>query len=191
MVDELRLVAVLDDCVRSVEGCVDIALVELPAREQVALLVDRRRTVFERGLWVSDDRQLLVVDVDQFDGGERRVHRLGGDDRDRLTVIADDAVGEHIRPGLQCSHLESLARNVDPDGVLRNVLRGQDRHDAGHSLRGGRIHAEQARVGEIRPLERRLEHSGHADACGPVTDGRHGTSPSRSRYASTASTILP
>jgi hypothetical protein len=78
VVDELRLVALLDDGTRSGERGVDVTLVELPTRKQVALLVDERRAVLERGCRIRDDGQLLVVDLDQLGRCERGVLRLGG-----------------------------------------------------------------------------------------------------------------
>ena len=126
MVDELCLVALLDDGVRCSQRSVDVALLELPARYQVALLVNERRALLERRLGVGHDRQLLVLDVDQLEGGDRSVLGLGGNDRDRLAVVADDAVGEHVRASLQRPYLERLPWHVHPDGVLGHILGGQD-----------------------------------------------------------------
>ncbi len=173
VVDELRLVALLDDGVRGSQRGVDVALLELPARYQVALLVNERRALLERRLGVGHDRQLLVLDVDQLDGGERSVLGLGGNDRDRLAVVADDAVGEHVRASLQRPYLERLPWHVHPDGVLGHILGGQDGCDSGHRLRRGRVHPEQAGVRKVGPLEHRVQHPGEAEVggvSGPARD---------------------
>ena len=56
VVDELGLVAPLDDGMRGGEGGGDVALFELPARDQVALLVHERRALLERGPGVRHGR---------------------------------------------------------------------------------------------------------------------------------------
>ena len=151
---------------RCSQRSVDVALLELPARYQVALLVNERRALLERRLGVGHDRQLLVLDVDQLDGGERSVLGLGGNDRDRLAVVADDAVGEHVRASLQCPDLERLPRHVHPDCVLGHILGGQDGCDSGHRLRRGRVHPEQTGVRKVGPLEHRVQHPREAEIGG-------------------------
>jgi hypothetical protein len=163
VVDELGLVALFDDGVRARERCVDVALVKLPAREQVAFVVNERRAFLQRGGRIRDDRQLLVVDVDQLDGRERGVLVLGRDDRDRLAVIANDAVREHVRPRFQRADLERLAGNVDPDRVLGHVLRGQDRGDARYSFSGRRVDAEQPRVRDVGAFQHGVQHPGQRE----------------------------
>ena len=131
------------------EGGIDVTLVKLPARQQVALVVDARRAVPERRLGVGDDRQLFVVDVDQLRRRECGVLGLRSHDRDRLAVVANDAVGEHVCPRLERADLECLTGDVDPDGVPGHVLRGENRSDPGSRLGRGGVHAEQAGVRHV------------------------------------------
>ena len=93
------------------------------------------RVGIERALGIVDDRQRLVVDLDRVDGGERRVLALGGDERDRLAVVADDLVGQHVRARLERPDLERLARDVDPDRVAGHVGGGVDGDHAVESPR--------------------------------------------------------
>ena len=117
VVDELGPVLLLDHRRGARDRGLGVALLELPVREQVAALVDLRRVGVERALGVVDDRQRLVVDLDRVQRRERRVVGLGGDQGDRLAVVADDPVGEHVRARLQRPDLERLAGDVDPDRV--------------------------------------------------------------------------
>jgi hypothetical protein len=160
MVDEGRLVRLLDDGMRAGESGLDVALLELPAREQVAALVDEGRVRLERALGVGHDRKLFVLDLDELEGGERGVLALGGDNRDRLAVIADDPVCEDVHTRLEGAHLERLTGHVDPHRVLGHIVRRQDTRDAGNALRRLRVHAEELRVRELGPLQGRVEHAG-------------------------------
>ena len=173
VVDELRLIAVLDHDVRGSQSRLDVALFQLPARDQVALFVDEGRAVLERGRWVRHGRQLLVLDIDELDGRKRGVFALSGDNRDRLAVVADDTVGEHVRAGLQRAHLECLPWHVDPDGVLRHIFRGQHRRDSGHRLCHGRVDAQQTGVWNVGALERRVQHAGETEVGGESGPARH------------------
>ena len=158
VVDELGLVLALDHRVGARQRRLDLALLELPVGEQVAALVELGGVGVERVLGVVDHRQRLVVDLDQVDGGERRVLGLGGDERDRLAVVADDLVGEHVRACLQRPDLERLPGDVDPDGVAGNVGRRVDGDDAVEALGGRGVDAGEPGVRVVGALEPRVQH---------------------------------
>lgn len=60
----------------------------------VAAFVDQDRVRCGRGRLVRDDRQFDVVDLDLGGGAARGLRVVGGDERHRLTVVPDLAVGE-------------------------------------------------------------------------------------------------
>ena len=166
MVDELGAVLVLDHRLGGLEPGRDVALLELPVGEQVAALVDLRRVVVERALGVVDHRQRLVVDLDRRERGERRVVAFGGDERDRLAVVAHDVLGEHVRARLQRADLERLARDVDPDGVARHVGGGVDGDHAVDRLGGGGVDPGEPRVRVVGALQPRVQHPGQREVGG-------------------------
>jgi hypothetical protein len=116
--------------------------------QQVALRVQRGRAGGQRGLHRDDRVQRLVAHVDQGRGapGGRRV--IGGDDRDRLAVVADAVDGEH-----------GLIGPDDADAaVARNVVGGQHRVHAVQCERGARVDAQDPRRGVRRAGGRAVQH---------------------------------
>ena len=97
-------------------------------RIDVAPLVDLRRVRVERLADVEERRPLLVVDLDRVDRRLARPPRLGGDDGDRLALVAHLALGEQRLVGRDAERLEVA---VD---VLRDVRVRDDRVDARHRL---------------------------------------------------------
>lgn len=72
----------------------DVRVRDMPDVVVVAALVDEDRVGGGRGGLVGDDGQLAVLDLDLGGGAAGRLRVVGGDDRDRLAVVADLAVGE-------------------------------------------------------------------------------------------------
>jgi hypothetical protein len=99
------------------------------------VLVDHRGTLGQRLLDVEHRRQILVLDRDRRGARVGRGLRLGHDRADRLTEVADLALGQ-----------DRLVVRGDPDQlqrrveVVRNVLVGQHLHHSGHRERAGQVH---------------------------------------------------
>ena len=80
----------------------------------VAVAVRHRRPVrverllLGRALHVDDRLEQLVLDPDRGGGAARLLGLLGGDERDRLAVVADAVAREH-----------GLIRELEPVGLLR------------------------------------------------------------------------
>lgn len=107
----------------------------------VAALVDEDRVRRGGRRLVRDDREVAVLDLDLGGGAARGLRVVGGDDRDRLAVVADLAVGEDRGVlDLQAVVLH-LGRQVvvRQDGVDARCLQRLDRvdrHDLGVRDRG-------------------------------------------------------
>ena len=100
--------------------------------------MDERRVRGERVGDRPDDRELLVLDADRRDGGLRGGLVDRGDRRDRLADVAH-TVDRDDRPVLD---------RVAEVGVdVHEVGAREDRHHAGHRLRGRRVDRDDARVG--------------------------------------------
>lgn len=181
----------------------------------VAVLVDEDRVRRGRGRLVRDDRQLAVLDLDLGGGAARGLRVVGGDDRDRLTVVADLAVRED-RGVLDLQavvlHLgrQVVVRHDGVDTGRREGLTGVDGDDLGVGDRGAQDlapeHVLVPHVGRVRELAGDLEDAVRAQcrladaAPGPgalrevggCTRGSHGQTASDCRAAArrTASMIF-
>ncbi len=119
----------------------------------------------ERRLHVGDDGQRLVGDLDERGGGARLLERLGGDERDRLALEADDVPGEHrlvaeLEPvGEAAGHVgggqhrgdagrAQRRRDVDLADPRRGVRAADG--DADEHVRGGQVGAVRVRAGHLR-----------------------------------------
>ena len=151
-----------DDHVGVVEDRVGLGLVaRLPVEDVVgglALLVvaDHRRVGVERAVRVVDDRQRLVLDVDQLERVARGVVVVGDDERDLLALEADLVGGEHgLRVGRQRRH---------PREPLRlEVLAGDHRADLRVLQRGGGVDRDDPRVRERAAQRGAVQHARQLD----------------------------
>ena len=164
-----------------------------------------------RGLGVGQRLEHLVVDRDRVGGPARGLGVVGGDDRDRLALVADVAPREH--------GLVGVLEPVRP--AAGDVLVGEHGVDAGQRERGARCRARDPRA-RVRAAQRRApqhpvaaqvrrvlelpahlrhavgargaraDHARAGDVGGAGgSDGRgHGDSASRSAASCTASTIF-
>ena len=88
VVDEGRVVGVLDRHVRAPKALVDVAAAKAPSVEEVPAGVDLRRARGERLQRVVDARQLLVLDAHELGGQSGRLRRLGRDRDHGLSLEA-------------------------------------------------------------------------------------------------------
>ncbi len=98
---------------------------------EVAAGVHAFRALAQGRLGVADRRQRLVVDDDRGRRGTGGLRVVGGDDRDRLALVADLAEREHGLVGV----LEAVG------APPRDVVGRQNRAHAGHPQRGGDVDA--------------------------------------------------
>lgn len=219
-------VLALDDEVRALPGCRHVAAHDRLAVHDVrvrnvadvvvvAALVDEDRVRRGRGQLVGDDREFAVLDLDLRGGAAGGLRVVGGDDRDRLAVVADLAVREdrgvldlqavvlHLGGQVVVGH-----DGVDARGLQR--LDGVDGDDLGVRDRGAQDltpeHVLVPHVGGVRELAGDLEGAvraerGLADAAlglgalGEVRGGAGGAhrqtaSPCRAAARRTASMIF-
>jgi hypothetical protein len=102
----------------------------------VLVLAHLRRVVVQRPARVGQRGQHLVVDDDLRRGAPRGLGVVGGHQRHRLTLVADDAVGEHRLVGV-----------LEADRVVaRHVVGREDRGDARGRERLGDVDRPDARV---------------------------------------------
>ncbi len=150
----------------------DVRVRDVTAVVVVAVLVDEDRVRGGRGGLVGDDGQLAVLDLDLGGGTARGLRVVGGDDRDRLTVVAYLAVRED-RGVLD---LQAVVPHVGRQVVVRHDgvdtrhgegLAGVDGHDLG--MRDGRPqdltpeHVLVPHVGRVRELAGDLEGAVRAE----------------------------
>jgi hypothetical protein len=114
----------------------------------------------QRGARVGDRLQHVVVDVDAGGGQPGGLRVVGGDQRHRFALVADDVEGQHRLVG-QLEPVDLLARHVvggehggDAGGGQRRA--GVDRADPGVGVRAAQgdppehvLHPEVAAVGEL------------------------------------------
>ena len=160
------------------EQPVDLARVELPrvAAVRAELLVDERRALCERRLGVDDDRQRLVVDLDEL----RRV--LGGaaarrrDHRDRVADVARLVDRER----LVLRRIRVLGRNPRARQralpLIGEVGARPRRDDA--RVREGRVdvHVLDSRVRVRAAHDAEKDHPGLRSCCPPTAPGPAGAS---------------
>ena len=115
--------------------------------------VEPRRVGRERPFHVRERFVHLVVDLDQGQGTRRQLGRLRGDDRDRLTRVADEVGGEHrLVP-----ELEAVVRI--PRHVLGAEHRVHARQRAGTGRRSiERIVANGCGLRRVAPISIRSSH---------------------------------
>ena len=90
--------------------------------------MDLRRVRVERGLGVGDERQRLVLDLDQAQGVLGDLLGVGGDGRHLVADVADGLVEEHGCPRTRRSRALRAAED-GPDAGQRLGLRGVDALD--------------------------------------------------------------
>ncbi|CAM5396631.1 hypothetical protein SVIOM342S_09206 [Streptomyces violaceorubidus] len=193
----------------------DVGVRDVGGMVVVAVLVEEDRAGGGRGRLVGDEGQLPVLHLDLRGGAARGLRVVGGDDRDRLPVVADLAVGEDRG----VPDLQSVVAYVGGQVVVG--------HDGVHARRGQRLarvdgddlgvgdggaqdlapeHVLVPHVGRVRELSGDLEDAvraerGLADAAlgpgalgeaGGCAVGGHVRSPSDRRAAArrTASMIV-
>ena len=105
---------------------------------------------------IDDDREGLVLDLDQV-GGVGGDIAVGGDDEGDLLVLEQDlAVGEH--------HLDVAGEGRHPGEIdALEVLGGQHREDARHGLGLGGVDLDDAGVGVARAMEVAVQHARQLD----------------------------
>ncbi len=130
-------------------GGLGLAPAQLQVPHQVAAVrVDLRGVVVQRPARVGQRRQHLVVDDDLGRRPTRCLRVVGGHERDRLALVADDAVGEHRLVGV-----------LEADRVLpRHVVGGEDRGHARRLQRLGDVDRPDPRVRVRRPQRRAPDH---------------------------------
>ena len=153
--------AALDDEVGVAHALLDVALDDRRVGGVVAVAhhavgvavggpvdVHERRVGRQRGLEVVDDRQLLVLDLDQVDGLLRDLGRERRDGRDGVTLVAHVLLAEEV----------AILHEVAVEHV-RHVGVGRDGEHAGERLRLGRVEPRDAAVRHAGELELRVQHA--------------------------------
>lgn len=115
----------------------------------VAALVDQDRVRRGRGGLVGDDGQVPVLDLDLGGRAARGLRVVGGDDGDRLAVVADPAVGED--GGVL--DLQAVVLHVGRQVVVRH-----DGVHAGQGERFARVDRDDLGVRDGRPEDLSPEH---------------------------------
>ena len=113
------LVLALDDHVGLAQ--LGVAVADRHVAQQVAARVQPRRVGQHRELGVVDDRQHLVLDLDEGRGPARGLGMVGGDERDRLALVAHLVPGEHRLVGML--EPEGLAPRARPRASARRRRR--------------------------------------------------------------------
>jgi hypothetical protein len=141
MLHSLGTVLALDDHVGRRQRGRRVPAGDDPADQEVALVVHERRARFQSPLGVEDPRQVVVLDVDQLGRLLGDLRGDGGDQGDRLTLVAHAVGGEHRHGDGQLTQpaggpLEHL--------VPRHVGGRQHRHHTRQRPRGRHLHAGDA-----------------------------------------------
>ena len=128
----------------------------------VAVAVTHRRPVgverllLGRPLGVGDELERLVLDAHLLGGAARLLRVLGGDERDRLAVVAHAVDREHRLVG----ELEPVALRA------RDVLVREHRVDAGHRQRLRDVDLDDPRMRVRAPHRVAPEHPGRPEVAG-------------------------
>ena len=135
VLDRGRPIHALDDHVGLLERLVDVALADLPPVHlafevwvPVAPMVDDRRVRIGAQAHVEERGLLRELDLDRLDRSHRRLLVFGGDDGDRLALVADVVLREQRLVGG-----DAEPRQV-PVLEQRHVRACDHRVDAGHRL---------------------------------------------------------
>ena len=125
-------------------GRVRVAVVDPQVAQRVAGQVQLRRVRLHRRFGVGQRRQDLVFDLDRLHRAARGLGIVGGDDRDRLALVADRLPGQH-----------GLVRDLHPVGLAAgDVVVGEHGAHAGH--RDGRAGVDRPDVrARMRAAQRR------------------------------------
>ena len=135
---------------------VRVAVADRDVAEQVAARVQRRRGGVERRLGVGERLEHLVVDLDLPGRRARGLGVVGGDERDRLALVADVLPGEH-----------GLVLDLQAVGLAAgDVLVGEHRVHARDAQRGADLDAADPRA-RVRAAQRRAPQH----AVGPHVGG--------------------
>jgi hypothetical protein len=159
----------LDHHVGLREGPLDVADGQWPGVAVVGaqLLVHQWGARFEGGLDVHDRRQLLVVDLYEPERlvGRARVGRQH--DGNSVADVVDLAPRQRRVVGdLDVLRDRPPARQADRE-LARQVLAGEDGHDAGPRAGGARVDTPDPGVRERAPDDRHVERAGRGDVVGP------------------------
>ena len=92
---------------------------------------------------IDDDRESLVGDLDEFGRVRRGCDRVGNDRRERLAHEAHTSTSKELT-----HHLGVEARKLGRLRVEAEVLRGDDRHDAGCGRGPGDVEVADQRVSD-------------------------------------------
>ncbi len=171
--DHLRTEAALEDVIGLSKAFFDIAFADHFGGVDVALRrVHLGRILAHGGDRIEHGRQRLVFDHDLV---QRLVGYLLGDGRYRrnaVTGVEHDIVDQH-----------RLVLERGPEGIDRDLLAGEHRHDAGHGLGRAGVDALDAGRRNAGALDARIEHAGEAQdrRCIWSARGRAGGRPAASR----------
>ena len=138
---------------------VDVAVDHADVLEHVAAGMEQRRLGrrLDRAVHVGDGLRGLVVDLDEGGGAARGLGMVGGDDRDRLALVADAVAGE-----------DGLVGDLEPVGLRAgHVLVREDREHAGDGERLREVERADAR-GRVRAAQRGAPQRAVAPEVGAV-----------------------
>ena len=122
---------------------VGLAAAQPQVPDEVARPVHRRGVGVHRPAGVGDGGQHLVVDLDPLGRPAGGLRVVGGDERDRLALVADELRGQHRLVGV-----------LQAEGVVPgDVVGGEHRPDARHGQRVGDVDAADAGV-RVRAAQR-------------------------------------
>jgi hypothetical protein len=163
VIDERRPVAPLDDDVGLPEARLDVALADLPARDDVPRRLEARRVGLHRGLGIEDTGEVPILDGHAAGPVLGRLLRLRGHQRDRLPEKPDDLVREDLRPRPERAHRRRLARDVAEEDVVRDVAGREHAADAGDGLGRARVDPHDPRRRPRGAHDLCVEHAAHRE----------------------------
>ena len=133
------------------KGRLDVALADLLVQQHVGaeLGMHERRVRFERRQRVANDRQVLVLDLDESRGGRRRARVARDHQRDAVAHISHALAAEQLLVGVD----QAVA-------VIRHVGGAQHRHDAGIGGRAADVQAANRGVSAVRENGVGVQHPG-------------------------------
>ncbi len=153
VLDHLRPEAAFEDAIRLGKPLLDVALLnQLVTVDVRARRVHAGRFELQRFERIEHRRKLLVLNLDRRDRVRRDLLRHGGDRRDAVAGVEDMLISEH-----------RLILQRRTERVARDVLAGDDRHDAWHRFGFLRVDADDPRASHAGPLDLRVEHAGQVE----------------------------